>query len=209
MIVVQSWKEWFEEQQAVVKMSARVIFLSRVLGWQWLKKVIKRIDGAFFQVVGVRVKALGAQNGVMIWDQPMIRIVGQGAIILFHTRDKNFFLIQAKTEPGNASYRHVLLAPTIQASYSNLRGLHGGKKPPRIEFLSPQMRLVGIRQDGGCFYLKVNKYGFVEIGSQSEIDLLPNERWFTRQELAQAVAIGCANEHLVQSFGLMNAREQC
>ncbi len=92
-----------------------------------------------------------------------------------------------------------MLAPTVQASKSNLEAAHSGKRPPRAELLDKYpVTWVEIPQDGGRFFGKVNNYGVVEV--EEEIIPLTNERWFTREELREAYLSGDVNEHLTQAL---------
>jgi len=166
--------------------------------------ILRPADEAFFKVIGMNIAPTG-QREVRSWDQPMIQEKGPGAVVLIVNK-RGEFLLQAKAEPGNDSPGCVLLAPTLQASLSNLQQAHGGKKPPRSELITEDTRWIKLLQDGGRFFHKTNHYAVLRVeGKKTVGQLLPDERWFTRRELMEAIRNGCANEHLLQAWAVCSA----
>lgn len=195
---MEKWQDWLKGKQEASKMEVTPISLSEIRGWEVTPEALQRPDGAFFTVGGVNI-APTAQREVTSWDQPMLKEVGQGAIVLVYDRLEGF-LLQAKAEPGNKADGRVLLAPTLQASMSNLVAAHGGKKPPRAELVTEDVEWTEFLQDGGRYFEKSNNYTILEV--EETIEATANERWFSVAELAQAIAAGYANEHLIQAFAL-------
>lgn len=158
----------------------------------------------FFHLGGFYISASGRE--VDGWFQPLLVENGEGAVVLIvHDMGKKGirFLLQAKREPGNPTGGHILLAPTIQCSLSNLRADHGGKKPPRVELLpgGDDVEWQGQYMDGGRFNGKRNQYAVLLLNDQeiSKVgDNLPNERWFTADEIEEALQAGEVNIHLAR-----------
>jgi len=197
------WNQWLQQRQAASKMEATPIGLAEIRGWETTSESVQRPDEAFFKVGGMNI-APTAQREVSSWDQPAIYEKGEGAIMLLRNLYNESFLIQAKAEPGNDSLGCVLLAPTLQASMSNLQAAHGGKKPPRAELITEEVKWTSLCQDGGRYYHKKNRYAIVVVDNE-ELQLTENERWFSIEELSEAVLQGCANEHLAQAYALYMA----
>ena len=71
------------------------------------------------------------------------------------------YLCQFKVEPGN--YGKIHLAPTLQATFSNINKHHGGKKPYFSNYFSNSKNkkvLVNkeILEDDGRFYKKILQF---------------------------------------------------
>lgn len=90
---------------------------------EWTQKdgIITHRSGRFFQVAGMRYQQEG-QDDV---SQPII-VQQEVGILGFVLRDHKL-LAYAKVEPGNVGI--VQLAPTCQATASNLERVHGGTLP--------------------------------------------------------------------------------
>ena len=202
---MDEWQKWFDEQVKRSTMKVKQIPLTQV-GLPWGMQPdgnYGRSDGAFFQIPGVEIQA---NREVPSWPQPIVKEVGEGAIVLA-INENGEVVVTAKQEPGNPSHLgHTLLAPTVQASLSNLQQAHGGRKPPYAELLNGREKSVVLPQDGGRFLEKQNAY-FVKTVGTDEIELLPNATVITMKNLATAILGGCANEHLIQAFALLQAQK--
>ena len=96
------------------------------------------------------------------WDQPIIEQPETGilGILAKMVNGMLHFCLQAKEEPGNIG--NIQLSPTVQATYSNYTGAHGGTTPLFLElFISPpRERMLFARmqtEDGGRFMYKSNR----------------------------------------------------
>lgn len=93
--------------------------------WALVDGRIHHRSGGFFSVVGVRVEPDPGRGtpGVVqpIIDQPEIGLLG---FVTHPARGGLEILVQAKPEPGNVGLAQI--APTVQATQSNYRRLHGG-----------------------------------------------------------------------------------
>ena len=181
------------------------------------RTLLERADGRFFRAVYAMVS--GARREIGQWGQPLIKEAdranfhGQsitGYISLGHNY-KDRYLVQAKAEPGNTSAKgNLLLAPTIQASFSNIR-THGNKVPLWSELGLDIERLEngeygeGIetriqQKDGGRFLDKNNLFVFQPVSENIKIPT--SHIWATREAIRELQKKGLVNEHLNEALGM-------
>jgi oxidase EvaA len=121
--------------------------------WSLIDGHIRHTSGRFFQVAGIRWRN-GSGREV---SQPLLiqREVGT----LGFAKWGNELLVQAKVEPGNVGV--VQLAPTCQATASNLDRVHGGKAPAFAkDFWSQNRQIVHDSlqsEQGSRFLQKLNR----------------------------------------------------
>ena len=172
-------KDWFLQQQENCTMSFKDIPLFDCIGWSYNEKkgTFEHDSGEFFFVQGVRVTNTKDREVVGGWDQPIVTQVGYNGGILGLLRMKKngipYYLIEAKAEPGNPD--KVQICPTLQATFSNLKQAHGGKKPKFAEFFETPEKVGGkvvfdqwMSEDGGRLHLKRNKGMIVEVSDIEE-----------------------------------------
>ena len=147
-------------------------------------------SGEFFTVTGVRVSHTTKREVAGGWTQPMIKQKEGGILGILCKKFKGVphYLIHAKAEPGNV--HKLQLSPTLQATYSNLRRAHGGKKPHFSEYFenTDQVKVLysqWLAEDGGRFYLKSNKNMLVEVDENQEIVVPSDYIWLTMYQLKQ------------------------
>ena len=139
---------------------------------------------SFFKIEGYRT--LNASREVQYWDQPFVTQVGYvGGIIGLIRKKINglpHYLVEAKFEPGN--YNKIQISPSVQATYSNLKRVHKGKKNKLLKYLFKSKTLVKKLQseDGGRFMKKRNLHWVVEINKEIDVDEL-QFRWLTLWEI--------------------------
>jgi oxidase EvaA len=167
-------KRWFVEQRSSTSMTVDEIPLRETTGWVIDPDTgnVRHESGEFFTVHGVRVTETASREvGEKGWDQPILTQVGFDGGLLGILRQRfdgiPHYLIEAKAEPGN--YGIVQLSPTLQATFSNLRRAHGGRRPRFAEvFEHPDAigaRVIYSRwlsEDGGRLYNKRNRGMLVE-----------------------------------------------
>ena len=92
-------------------------------GYTTRKKLVTKVDAFFYKGARVVDQILEKE-----WDQPYIDQPEIGLLGLFgvHIEDKIRFALQMKVEPGNRG--GTQLSPTVQATKSNQKGVHGGRK---------------------------------------------------------------------------------
>ena len=197
---------WYTElaSDLSLSISTETIPLSEVRGWKQTAEQVSRDDGRFFQVVGARIKA--GTREVSEWDQPMLREKEPGFVGVIARQNPQAeveFLVRLRVEPG---CEFPLVAPTLQTSLSNLQRAHKGKLPPRvklfglardIEDFTKNPKAMKVRMDPGRFLDKTNYYFCRTISSGRKVRLEKDERWCTREEIADAADAGVCNEHLL------------
>ncbi len=153
---------WLDEQRAAQRARAEVIPLREVSGWKVEAATgnVRRDDGAFFAVQGLRVSdATGREKSD--WEQAIITQDKGGILGFVAHRHAGVmrFLLQAKYEPGN--HHGTQLAPTLQATMSNLERDHGGERPLFAEYFTGEREATLVyctlqNEEAGRFYRKTN-----------------------------------------------------
>ena len=115
---VETWLSKVREQ---VNLKVIRIPFSASAEWTMTDGWLIHKSGRFFQVVGIQKDDLQHQSHA----QPFLRQLEVGTLgFVFHDYE---LLMQAKAEPGNVGV--VQMAPTCQATASNLDRVHGGIAP--------------------------------------------------------------------------------
>ena len=200
------WCGWLAKQRNESTMKVREIPLTEV-GEPWGSRDtgnFGRSDGGFFEYIGVEVTVPNGRE-VAKWNQPMKREMGPGAIAIVVNNRNEKILVTTRIEPGNPEkFGHLLLGPTLQASKGNLDQIHEGKRPPYAELLDERIiEWAELYQDGGRDKDKLNYGAIIRIDKESDAQTLPNARWFSVKEIAQATKKGYINEHLAQIMWLL------
>jgi oxidase EvaA len=96
--------------------------------------------------------------------------------------------LEGKFEPGN--YGEIQISPTLQATYSNLNKLHGGRAPRFLEYFDGTKNVEilyeqWLPEDGGRFYKKRVKNMLVKIASNEEIMIPFNFIWMTMRQIKE------------------------
>lgn len=190
-------QQLLKEQRDACTMQISEIGINKLEKWKVDSETgdITHESGGFFSVVGIRV-ANTVNREVGGWTQPIIKQVeGILGILCCNFNGVRHYLINAKAEPGNI--HKLQLSPTVQATFSNLKQLHGGKKTKFAEFFEDTEANLnakkGIKvlysqwlaEDGGRFYLKVNKNMLVEIDESIEIEVPFDYIWLTMYQIKQ------------------------
>jgi oxidase EvaA len=195
---IESTKSWFLEQQENCTMTITDIPLSECKGWKIDSQTgwIQHVSGEFFIVQGVRVGLSSDREVKGGWDQPILTQVGfnGGLLGLLRQRIKGIphYLVEAKAEPGNPD--KVQISPSLQATFSNLKQAHGGKKPRLSEYFEYPENNKGtvlfsqwMSEDGGRLHLKRNKGMLVELPAEVELDLGDTYRWVSLFQLKELI----------------------
>ena len=195
---------WFDEQRRNCKMEVSEMPINKLQKWVVDPETgnIRHETGEFFSVVGVNIANTVNREVVSGWTQPIIKQVeGILGILCTDFNGVRHYLIDAKAEPGNI--HKLQLSPTLQSTVSNLRQAHGGKKPKFAEYfehiddkavgevITPAGKKVKVlyshwlAEDGGRFYLKVNKNMLVQVDESEEIVVPTNFVWLTMYQIKQ------------------------
>jgi oxidase EvaA len=176
---------WITEARTRCEMRVRTVGLGELADWTFSEGRISHLTGRHFEVIGVRVEAVGRE--VAQWSQPMIRDRAPGLLALAVTRIRGVLhvLMQVRAEPGLADAAE--LAPTVQCAPRDCAGLPGGQRPPFLDLVC-SAPAAGIRFDttlsdeGGRFYHTGSRHLVVETGLLPEP---PEYRWLTLYQLQE------------------------
>lgn len=166
---------WFEAERRACAMTVTDIPLNKTAGWLIDPETgdVCHESGEFFTVHGLRVGLSETREvGSRGWDQPILEQVGYDGGLLGILRQRfdgvPHYLIEAKAEPGN--YELVQMSPTLQATFSNLKRAHGGRKPRFAEVFEEPDSVGGkvlyaqwLSEDGGRLHKKRNFGMLVEV----------------------------------------------
>ena len=185
---LQEVKSWFKKKQINSDMEVTEVSLNDLNGWasDEISGNIKHISNDFFEIKGLRVKT-NSREVSHGWDQPILEQIGHDGGLLGIIRQKYLgvphYLCEAKMEPGN--YGKVQLSPCLQATFSNIAKVHGGRKPHFLGiFEDLDNNPIGFRvlfdawlaEDGGRLNLKRNRGILLEVPEDFEIKL-PNSNF--------------------------------
>ncbi|MFD9612797.1 NDP-hexose 2,3-dehydratase family protein [Streptomyces sp. NPDC059083] len=178
---------WITDRRTGGDLTVRRIPLDALTGWTRDKHRIRHDDGAFFDVIGVRVEAGGRE--VRQWDQPMIEPVGRGVIAFLVRRIDGVLhvLVHARVEPGFTDV--VELGPTVQCVPESYTGLPEGSLPRFLDTVlgagpgAVRYDTV-LSEEGGRFHRALNRYLVVE--APDGLDTAsPDHRWVTLHQLSE------------------------
>jgi oxidase EvaA len=182
--------EWLETKRRNPSFTAHLIGVSELEGWSTGEENgnIQHQSGSFFSVEGVRVTSIGLRE-VNNWDQPIFNQQEGGILALICKKEqgKILFLLNAKAEPGNIGT--FQFAPTLQATWSNLRRAHQGARTDFAEVILGEApaRLVYSalhNEEGGRFWMKTNSNQLYMV-NPNEGNLNYNEEQFIWASLSQ------------------------
>ncbi len=154
--------------------------LTDLKDWNISEKEIIHKTKNFFQIIGIRVFT---NFNKKTWDQPIMVQNENGILGIIRKKfnKENKYLLQAKVEPGNIN--GVQLAPTVQATESNYKRVHGGKKTEFLQYFLKKKFIIKSKQsEQGLRYLnKFNTNYLVDI--KNNFRLPKYFRWFSKTEL--------------------------
>lgn len=182
-------ESWFEGLRASCPMQIEEIPIKEVKDWLIDPQTgdISHKSGEFFRVCGLRTSIISNREVAAGWDQPIVAQIGLDGGLLGLIRQRiegvPHYLIEAKLEPGN--YKGYQLSPSLQATFSNLKRAHGGKKPMFAEYFEDPASFnckvlydTWLSEDGGRFLNKRNKGMLIELPSDHNISFDSNRfRW--------------------------------
>lgn len=181
--------EWFKDKREKCTMDVKEIGINELEKWHIDEKTgnIVHDSGEFFSVIGVKVSNTSMRE-VIGWTQPMIYQKEGGILGILRKKIDGvaYYLLHAKAEPGNPG--KLQLSPTLQATFSNLKRAHEGKKPRFAEYFEdPKPGTIvyskWFAEDGGRLHLKSNKNMLVE--TNDEIDVPDDYIWLTMYQIKQ------------------------
>lgn len=182
--------EWIQQARLSASLHTTLVPLDDLGGWSRdrLSGNIAHETGRFFSVIGIHCRHR-VDRVEIEWDQPIIEQPETGilGILAKQINGVLHFCLQAKVEPGNIGA--IQLSPTVQATYSNYTGVHGGTTPLFLEhFISPPAdRIIFAKmqsEDGGRFLYKSNRNMIVDAGDAFPAELPDGFIWLTLRQIA-------------------------
>jgi len=181
---------WLEERNRAVKVEVNKIKFTELKEWSFVDDGYKlsHSSGKFFSIDGIRVQT--NYGKIPEWEQPIINQPEIG-YLGFITKVFNgilYFLVQAKTEPGNVN--HVQLSPTLQATRSNYSRIHKGKPPLYLDYFRDRSRcnilLDQLQSEQGARFLqKRNRNIIIQI--EEDIEIHEDFVWLTLGQIKRLI----------------------
>ena len=161
-------KKWIFKQKKINNIFIKKKNLDDLVNWKVSKDKIYHKTRKFFQIVGIRVFT---NLNKTTWDQPIMVQNENGILGIIRKKfNKEYkYLLQAKLEPGNIN--QLQLSPTVQATESNYKRVHGGKKTKFLEYFIKKKFVVKSKQsEQGLRYLnKFNTNYLVDIKKKLQL----------------------------------------
>ncbi|MEU4685860.1 NDP-hexose 2,3-dehydratase family protein [Streptomyces xinghaiensis] len=176
---------WITEARTRHEMRVRTSRLDELAEWEFSGGRLRHLAGGQFEVIGVRVKAVGREVGQ--WCQPMFRDRSLGLLALAVTRIQGqlHVLMQVRAEPGLGDAAE--LAPTVQCAPDDVARLAPEERPPFLDLVqnapADAIRFdTTLSDEGGRFYHTRNRHLVVETECLPEP---PGHRWLTLRQLEE------------------------
>ena len=170
--------DWLAAQRRAQQCVVRPISLEDSTQWSWVEGRIQHHTGRFFSVVGVE----DAQTG---WLAPLLeqREIGTLAFIRREYDGDVQLLVQAKLEPGDLGLSQI--APSVQATASNLDRVHGGASQPFAELVTadPNAHVDALGSEQGTRFLGKFNRNVLVTAEIAAADLPGHLKWFPAREL--------------------------
>lgn len=186
--------EWVCQARQKASQQTMLVRLDVIDGWKrdsWSGNICHD-TGRFFSVIGVHVRHRVDMEEIE-WDQPIIEQPETGilGILARQINGVLHFCLQAKEEPGNIG--DIQLSPTVQATYSNYTGAHGGTSPPFLGHFTgtEKAKVLFARlqtEDGGRFLYKSNRNMIVIADDDFPLEVPEGFIWLTLMQLVRLMS---------------------
>lgn len=173
--------QWFNLQKKKQQISCKIKYLKDLKYWLINDNLIHHSSGKFFKIVGIDVKSNTRGKN---WDQPIIVQKESGILGIIKDKFQNRYLLQAKVEPGNKN--KLQLSPTVQATKSNYKRVHGGKKIPYLNFFLKNKNNFISQSEQGYRYLYKSNYNSLLI-TKKNIKVLNNYYWLDMKDIIKII----------------------
>lgn len=177
--------KWYDNLVKFHNSTYKKVPLSNCKNWKINENKISHNSKLFFEIIGLEISCRNKKNKRKNWTQPILKEKNyKGGILGFlkkKIRDKDFFLIQGKFEPGNIY--GVQLSPTVQSTFSSI-SFNKGKIRYLDFFLNKKYRKninlkKWVSEDGGRFYKKKNLVMIVDV-SNYNLKINQNYIWIDK-----------------------------
>ena len=180
---IKELNKWINNQKIKNKMSISKINIMDILNWKIDSKKIYNKNKSFFSIIPFKF----TDSQKTTWFQPLIiqKEVGILGILKKRYRSLDYYLLQAKVEPGNIN--GIQLSPTVQATKSNYLRKHGGKKTNYLDFFIKKKNLnivsnLKLSEQGSRYLDKSNKNILIDV-KNTKIKKIQNFIWVTKKNL--------------------------
>jgi oxidase EvaA len=185
-------RAWLDAVRTSARPAIERIPLSESREWSVADGRFSHRSGGFFSVVALDWTAPdGTRTSQPYLDQ---REVGTLGFLLRNGDGPPQLLVQAKPEPGNVGL--VQLAPTCQATASNVKRLHGGRRPPFADAFPPDASSalydVPQSEQGTRFFHKQNRNVLALASGETPP---PTHRWMPVDDVLSL--LGC--DHVINT----------
>jgi dTDP-4-dehydro-6-deoxy-alpha-D-glucopyranose 2,3-dehydratase len=196
--------DWLAIRRKGAPFTAELIALRDTRGWRRDPATdnVVHESGQFFAVEGVRTISTNLRE-VNSWDQPIFTQKEGGILALLSRQTSGLvqFLLAAKAEPGNIG--KLQFAPTIQATWSNLRRAHKGSRPRYAEVVLGEVPATLVyraqhNEEGGRFWQKSNS-NEVHLVDEQQSPLEVDGDHFAWATLSQIKAL-CLIDNIVNPY---------
>ena len=175
---------WIKKQKKISNMVVSKVNINDTKGWILDNKKIYNIKKNFFSIVPFSFNI----NKKKFWNQPLIiqKEVGILGILKKRYKSTDYYLLQAKIEPGNTD--NIQLSPTVQATQSNYLRKHGGKKTIFLEYFvkkQPKTKIISnlkLSEQGTRYVGKHNKNILIDV-NKIKLQKYSNFIWLTKKNL--------------------------
>lgn len=177
---------WYQEQNAASVATIEEIPFSKMDQWRYDNSSFVHESGQFFRLDGIHIQTNWGK--VSEWDQPIINQseIGFLGFIVKEFHGILHFLVQAKIEPGNIN--QIQLSPTLQATRSNYKQVHKGKKPKYLDYFlkvrQNQILLDQLQSEQGARFLKKRNRNMI-IRVEDDLPVYDNFIWLTLSQIKQ------------------------
>jgi len=177
MHAAETYRAKLETVRQKAALQVQDIRLSDCPDWLLDNGILRHRTGGFFSVRGLQYSDTPRGNRLIrpYIDQPEVGLLG---FIIRQGKDGVEWLLQAKTEPGNFGDTHI--APSVQATRSNYRQLHGGAPTRYLTwFDDPRYFLsdAANSEQGTRFLMKFNRNAVVAMPADRPIETEEDENW--------------------------------
>ena len=174
---------WIKNQKLINKIKTKRKSKIQLKQWNFQDNSIYHKKKIFFLIKPFVFK----QNNKK-WHQPLIIQKEEGILGIIKKKSFNtdYYLLQAKAEPGNIN--SIQISPTVQATKSNYLRKHGGKKTPYLNFFLKKnsnikiLSNVKLSEQGTRFLGKKNRNILLELKNKS-FKPKGNFVWLTKKNI--------------------------
>ncbi|MDC1032973.1 NDP-hexose 2,3-dehydratase family protein [Candidatus Pelagibacter sp.] len=175
--------DWVNKQKIINKLKIKKKDKDKLHKWHFNDNLIYHTNKNFF-----KIKPYVFEQFKKKWYQPLILQKEEGVLGIIKKTKSNidYYLLQAKAEPGNIN--SVQISPTVQATKSNYLRKHGGKKTSFLNFFLKKNKNIKVlsslklSEQGTRFLQKKNRNILIEI-KNINLPKKSNFRWLTKANI--------------------------